>query len=290
VCQTSAAVDKGTLSKLVFYLVPMILSLTVHEFAHAFVATKLGDDTPEREERLTLSPLAHIDPVGTLLFPIMMIIFAGGALFGWAKPVNVSPSRFRRGIDMHRGMALTAVAGPLSNLLLAVLSIAALTLSSKMGWLRGGGAQDGVRLLLVAMFQINVGLCVFNLLPIPPFDGSRLLPRSMASFVEQMQRYSTMLLIVVLMVTPIRRLVIDLPISVLTSALTRLFGSLLPQGTSCLPPSPPAGRPPARPASPKSLARPSGRRSTRSRTTSRCRRSSSRGRSICCCTSSSRTS
>jgi hypothetical protein len=233
VCQTSPAVDKGTLSKLVFYLVPMILSLTVHEFAHAFVATKLGDDTPEREERLTLSPLAHIDPVGTLLFPIM---------------------------------------------------------SSKMGWLRGGGAQDGVRLLLVAMFQINVGLCVFNLLPIPPFDGSRLLPRSMASFVEQMQRYSTMLLIVVLMVTPIRRLVIDLPISVLTSALTRLFGSLLPQGTSCLPPSPPAGRPPARPASPKSLARPSGRRSTRSRTTSRCRRSSSRGRSICCCTSSSRTS
>src|SRR5574340_802071 len=98
-------------------LIPLVLSLSVHEFAHAWSAWKLGDDTADRMGRLTLNPLAHVDPVGTLLLPLL------GIPFGWAKPVPVQPHRFRPTVNMTTGMMLVAVAGPLANLGLAVLCV-----------------------------------------------------------------------------------------------------------------------------------------------------------------------
>src|SRR5689334_23219884 len=105
----------GSLLAGIKYLIPLILSLTVHEWAHAYSAFRLGDDTASRQGRLTLNPIPHIDPIGTILCPLL------GIPFGWAKPVPVNPLRFNRGVSMRTGMMITAAAGPLSNLVLAVL-------------------------------------------------------------------------------------------------------------------------------------------------------------------------
>lgn len=213
------------LRNLVLYLVPMILSLTVHEFAHAFVATRLGDDTPEREGRLTLSPTAHVDVLGTLILPTIAILTAGSAFIGWARPVHFSPERFRRGVDMRRGIALTAFAGPLSNLLLAILSIALRTGLSSTGILtRATPTGEALLTLLTAMFFVNVGLFVFNMLPIPPLDGSRLLPRSLDPIVEKAAPYSFMLMMVVLVVQPLRMVLIQWPMDLVGGLLLSVFG------------------------------------------------------------------
>jgi len=148
-------------------LIPLILSLTVHEYAHAWAAFRLGDDTASRAGRFTLNPLAHVDPIGTILLPLLQVPF------GWARPVPVNPARFRPGVRMSTGMALTAAAGPLSNLLLAVLLTTAygllLRYAPDLVALRGGLGQ-----LLVLMIYLNVNLALFNLLPVPPLDGSRI--------------------------------------------------------------------------------------------------------------------
>ncbi len=154
----------------VMYLIPLLLSLTVHECAHAWAAWRLGDDTALRLGRLTLNPLPHIDPLGTFLLPLL------GIPFGWAKPVPVNPTNFRRDITMPTGMALTAAAGPLSNVLLAVLCAVGYGL-----WWRFDqaslAANPALEHLLTVTLQMNVGLALFNLLPIPPLDGSRVVER-----------------------------------------------------------------------------------------------------------------
>jgi Zn-dependent protease len=153
----------------------LLLSLSVHEWAHAFSARKLGDDTAERMDRLTLNPMAHIDPFGTILLPLMALFFTGSVFFAWAKPVPVNPARFKRGVSMSGGMALTAVAGPLSNLVLAVLSAIGIGLLYRFY----PEAYDDRAHLLFACCAINVGLFVFNLLPVPPLDGSRVVDHFM---------------------------------------------------------------------------------------------------------------
>jgi len=191
--------SQNALVDLVIYLVPMILSLSVHEYAHAWVAFRLGDDTAAREGRLTLNPMSHIDPFGTLLVPAINVLLGGFALIGWAKPVPVRPSRFNRKVTMRTGMILTAVAGPLSNLLIAILSIglaaALLRFAPDVLYV---DRPTGVAKLLQAMFALNIGLFVFNLLPLPPLDGSRLLPRSMDRYVAAVSPYSFILLLVVI--------------------------------------------------------------------------------------------
>ncbi len=151
------------LKKLVLVLVPLILSLAVHEFAHAAMVRALGDDTATRRGRFTLNPLSHIDPLGSLLLPTLLVISGSGFWFGWAKPVPFDPSRFRPGIRPKTGVLLTAAAGPISNLVLAALAAALI------GVFPGHGA---VGALLHATLILNVTLFLFNLLPIPPLDGA----------------------------------------------------------------------------------------------------------------------
>jgi len=147
------------------YLIPLVLSLTVHEFAHAWSAYRLGDDTAARMGRLTLNPLAHIDPIGTILLPLLRVPF------GWAKPVPVNPARFRRDVSMSTGMMITAAAGPASNIVLAVVCTVAFALLSRLapGALEAGGG--GPAALLMRLIQMNVALGIFNLIPLPPLDG-----------------------------------------------------------------------------------------------------------------------
>ncbi|HSN14355.1 MAG TPA: site-2 protease family protein [Anaeromyxobacteraceae bacterium] len=178
-------------------LIPMVLSLSVHEFAHAWSANRLGDDTAERQGRLTLNPLAHIDPFGTILLPLILVLSHVPA-FGWARPVPIDPTRFRRGVSMGKGMALTASAGPLSNLVLALLGTLALGASYRLGF-GDAGAGDLLRMVIL----LNVVLALFNLIPVPPLDGSRvvawLLPTRLQGAWHTVERFAPVLLIVILM-------------------------------------------------------------------------------------------
>lgn len=159
-------------------------TMPIHEFAHAFVATKLGDDTPRLRGRLTLSPFAHIDIIGAL-----MIIFVG---FGYAKPVPVSMRRFKK---PKRDMALTALAGPVSNLLMALVFMFGYNLFDAL-YSQSGGVNSFFGLLSLFFYfaaSINVTLAVFNLLPVPPLDGYRvasvLIPYKYYYKIMQYERY-----------------------------------------------------------------------------------------------------
>ena len=226
------ALSQNTLVDLVTYLIPMILSLTVHEYAHAWAAFRLGDDTAARMGRLTLNPMAHIDLVGTVLIPAFNVMFGGIALIGWAKPVPVRPSQFNRSVSMRTGMILTSVAGPLSNLLLAIISIglAAVLLRTAPSILFTDLHLDrptGVIKLLQAMFTVNIGLFVFNMLPLPPLDGSRLLPRSMDKLVAAIAPYSFIVMLVVINVSVLRLNLLYRPVAWTATLLEALFNTPL---------------------------------------------------------------
>lgn len=157
-------------------LIPLWMSLSVHEWAHAWSAFHLGDDTAARMGRMTINPLAHIDPVGTLLLPLL------GIPFGWAVPVPVQPLRFHRGISMQMGMLITAAAGPLANVVLAVGCTAALAAVAR--FLPHLAIATSLQMFLVSMIQLNVLLAAFNLLPVPPLDGSRIADAFMPAFLR----------------------------------------------------------------------------------------------------------
>lgn len=166
----------------------IFLILPLHEYAHAWTAHKLGDDTAMYQGRLTLNPLVHIDPIGALCLLI------GG--FGWAKPVPVDPTRFSRKHTMRTGMALTALAGPLSNLIAAFVGmiIYRIYLCSNYymtyveEYIAGEGISNApalIQSMLYMFVTINIGLCVFNLVPIPPLDGSKILGAIASNKIER---------------------------------------------------------------------------------------------------------
>ena len=144
---------------LIWTIPALLISLTVHEFAHAYVAVKQGDPTPERYGRLSLNPLDHLDPVGTL----MLLLFK----FGWAKPVPINPMNFRH---TKSGIVWTSLAGPLSNIVLMLISIVIYVVLFRLKWM-----NEGLNTFFGTMIMINLALALFNLLPIPPLDGSRLI-------------------------------------------------------------------------------------------------------------------
>ncbi|MBQ6706844.1 MAG: site-2 protease family protein [Clostridia bacterium] len=197
------------------YAVMVLVMLPIHELAHAFAAHKLGDDTAKWNGRLTLNPMAHLDLQGTL----MLVLFG----VGYARPVPINPYNFR---NPRKGMALSALAGPVSNLLMAVLSVGVFRLCVAL--IPNAMVLAYLYLILIDVFAwINIRLAVFNLLPIPPLDGSKIfgyfLPDRLVYTMERYSRQISLLLMVLLFVG-----VLDRPLSFLTNliggAIFRLFG------------------------------------------------------------------
>lgn len=157
---------------------PILIAIVFHELSHGFVANKLGDPTAKMMGRLTLNPLAHIDPIGTVLMPLMLIIFTNGQfVFGYAKPVPINPMNFR---NPKRDMAISAAAGPVTNILLAIASLLVLKLIlAPMSLILPDAISSSVMTPLIMIFRssiiINVVLAAFNMIPIPPLDGGRVL-------------------------------------------------------------------------------------------------------------------
>lgn len=178
--------------------VVFLFSLSVHEASHALAAEYSGDPTGRYQGRITLNPIAHIDPIGTLLLPLMGLIYASGFFFGWAKPVPFNPMNLR---NRKVGEIVIAAAGPASNLLLLILSVIGLKIligSPQMF----GDLSDGVGYVLRTAIQWNLGLAIFNMLPVPPLDGSHilrnLLPDSLADIYSQMNPLVGFVVLIVL--------------------------------------------------------------------------------------------
>lgn len=148
----------------------VLIAITFHEFAHAYAADKLGDDTPRMEGRLSLNPLSHLDPIGSI-----MLLFAG---FGWGKPVHVNPRNYKRTMSMDKADAIVAIAGPVMNFILAIiftLIYCAIYKFVGIGVITSSSIGSILMTMLLYTISINVGLGVFNLIPLPPLDGSKVI-------------------------------------------------------------------------------------------------------------------
>lgn len=183
------------------YALPVLFGITLHEAAHGYVARMFGDPTAWQEGRITLNPIRHIDPVGTIVVPLVLLFSTkltggGGLLFGWAKPVPVDWSRLR---NPKRDMAWVAAAGPLSNLVMAILWAISLRLLAEAG----ASASDFWARMAIAGVQVNLILMALNLVPLPPLDGGRIvcsiLPNRLAYQYSRIEPYGIVILIVLML-------------------------------------------------------------------------------------------
>ncbi|HBA66489.1 MAG TPA: site-2 protease family protein [Methylococcaceae bacterium] len=188
--------ELSLIQRIIVWVIPVIFAITVHETAHGWVAKKYGDNTAKMLGRLTLNPLKHIDPVGTILLPGILLLTGTGFIFGWAKPVPVDARNFK---NPRQDMAIVALAGPVSNLLMAV------------GWalIARVGVMINVEFMTLPMIywgiagiSINLVLALINLIPIPPLDGSRvvsgILPNRWAWQYNKLERYGFLILLLML--------------------------------------------------------------------------------------------
>ena len=187
------------LQRLVIWAIPVIFAIVVHEVAHGWAALRLGDTTAKSLGRLSLNPVTHIDPVGSLLVPGLMLLLPGGFLFGWAKPVPVNVARLN---NPRRDMVFVALAGPFANLMMLLMW----AFVTKTGMLVGGVQSTAGYVLVhmgVAGIFINAILMMLNLLPIPPLDGSKvvegLLPARQAILYNKLGRYGFFILIALML-------------------------------------------------------------------------------------------
>ena len=225
-------IDSNTIAQFILFMVALVFSLSVHESAHAWMSSRFGDDLARSQGRISLNPMSHVDPIGTLLFPAIMF-FSGGKilLLGWAKPTPVNPLRWR---NKRVANFWVSIAGVICNFIIAIIagitirvlySTNVLTISTS-GSLVPAHTDSliaiGAAELLWVFFSLNLGLGVFNLVPIPPLDGSKvlqsILPDSFESGFEALERFGFILLFVALftgVLSPIFRIVMQLALSLL---------------------------------------------------------------------------
>ncbi len=203
----------GIIQTLAISLPPLLLALTLHELAHGYVALRFGDETARWAGRLTLNPIKHMDPLGT--FFILFAMITRTPVIGWAKPVPVNPHNLRR---PQTDMIWVALAGPAMNLLLAVASALAIKWFPNPSWWAASPLATSIAIPLFGMLNasmwINVGLAIFNLLPVPPLDGARVLngvlPRRQAITFSQLEPYGFIILLILFMSGAIQQVIFPL--------------------------------------------------------------------------------
>jgi len=207
------------IQKIAIYALPIIFAITVHEASHGYVARYFGDMTADMQGRITLNPLRHIDPIGTILIPAITLL-AGGILFGWAKPVPVDFSRLR---NPKRDMLWVAAAGPASNFIMAIMWALALHLAP----LLPANFQVPLELMVRAGITINVVLMVLNLLPLPPLDGGRvavgILPNRIGWQLSRIEPFGFFILLA-LLATGTLSLIVGPPVGLVQNLVTTAVG------------------------------------------------------------------
>ena len=209
----------GAFLGLVLTIPGILIAITFHEFAHAWMADRIGDDTPRKQGRLSLNPFKHIDPIGAIL-----LLTAG---FGWGKPVEINPNNFNRTISIRKGNALVSLAGPVMNFILAVIfSIIYGMLLAFGGSFLLTSAGEVISTVILYTITINVGLGVFNLIPLPPLDGSKVLVAFLPSKARAWYVNHERLLYIIFIaiwITPLASLIISPGISLINKGLMNLI-------------------------------------------------------------------
>jgi Zn-dependent protease len=216
--------NPATLYSISVWVLPVVFAITFHEAAHGFVAHRLGDDTAWKLGRVSFNPIRHIDPFGTLILPAMLLFTGSPFLFGYAKPV---PVNFRALRDPRIGMVLVALAGPATNILLALIAAAAFHLLPLVPQDYARWVADNLKNALI----INVVLAVFNMMPIPPLDGGRvavgLLPRPLAVPLARLEPFGMLILIAILILLPLAGSQFGLNLDVISTILRNITGAIL---------------------------------------------------------------